>query len=198
MLTAKQAQVFQFIQNYMTNHRYAPTESEIAAGIGISSRGVVHRYVTALANEGLIRITPSRRRNIELISEYGESSGGLPILGKIAAGSPIDAIEDLEMFQVNEALVKPNRFILVVKGSSMIGDNICDGDLVVCDQANTARPNDIVALLIENQETTLKRMKVNTDGTVTLIPSNPDMSPMIYPADQVQVQGLYVGLVRLK
>jgi len=196
MLTAKQYETYHFIRQYIREFGYAPTEAEIAEGIGIKSRGVVHRYVSALAEEGFITIEPGHRRNI-MVTNLAESSTGLPILGNIAAGSPIEAIEDRRFFDISETIVKPNRFLLEVKGDSMIGDNICNGDYVICKSANTADEGVIVVALVDNQEVTLKRIKCNKDGTVLLVPSNPKMLPMKYPADQVKIQGVYLGLLRL-
>jgi repressor LexA len=200
MLTPKLQQTFHFIQDYVKKNSYAPTCSEIASGIGIKSRGVVHRYVSVLADEGLIRIVPGHRRNIELIGPEDIKSANdvLPILGDIAAGQPISAIENQEMFSFSENLVRDNRFILNVKGDSMIGDNICDGDYVICERGNVASKGKIVVVLVENQDASLKRIKTNDNGTVALIPSNPDMKAIIYPADQVAVQGIYVGLIRME
>lgn len=197
MLTAKQHQTYQFIQDYLSRHGYAPTESEIAAGIGIRSRGVVHRYVSALAREGLIQITSGRRRNFQLIQSEAANTGELPIVGTIAAGKPIEAIENHQIFSMTEKLAKPNHFILVVKGDSMIGDNICDGDFIICEKADTAKNGDIIIALIDQHEATLKRFKRHDQNQVMLIPSNPTLQPMLYNAERVTVQGIYKGLIRL-
>jgi len=197
MLTAKQSQTYEFIHNYILNHGYAPTEAEIAKGIGIQSRGVVHRYVTALVKEGLIQTTAGFRRNIQLSGNHSSCMVGLPIVGTIAAGKPIEAIEDQQMFNVTEKLLKPNHFLLKVKGDSMIGDNICDGDYVICEKAQTAKNGDIIIALIDHQEATLKRFKHESHGKVVLIPSNPDLKPMHYTAERITIQGIYIGLLRL-
>lgn len=196
MLTAKQHQTYQFIQDYITQHGYAPTEAEIAKGIGICSRGVVHRYVTALAEAGYIKIVPGFRRNIELTQQEATGSITLPILGTIAAGRPIEAIENHQVFDVTEALLKPNLFILKVKGDSMIGDSICDGDYIICERADTARSGEIIIALIDQQEATLKRLK-HSNGQIMLIPSNVTLAPMVYDAKRVMIQGIFKGLIRL-
>jgi repressor LexA len=199
MLTPKLQQTFHFIEDFMQKNSYAPTCSEIAAGIGIKSRGVVHRYVSALAGEGLIRIVPGHRRNIEVVAaqDFNSANDALPFFGSIAAGQPIDAIENREVFSFSEELVRDDRFVLKVKGDSMIGDNICDGDYVICQQCSIAPREKIVVVLVEDHDASLKRINVNSNGTITLIPSNSQMKPMLYPADQVAVQGMYVGLVRM-
>jgi len=195
MLTEKQYQVYQFIQSYIMRHHYAPTTAEIAEGIGIKSRGVVHRYITALRDAGYLRILRHKKRNIELISKSKNTE--IPILGAIPAGQPIEAIEDRESFDLLDHVVKDGRFLLRVKGDSMIGDNICDNDLVICQSCNMAENNAIVVALIHQQDTTLKRYQVNpADNTITLIPSNPAWSPQTYCASEVEIQGRYIGLLR--
>lgn len=193
MLTPKQLQTYEFVKAYIADHGYAPTEAEIAAGIGIRSRGVAHRYVKALYDAKLLEIEPNRRRNIKLTQD---SRYALPVIGRIAAGSPIQAIELQQQFDF-QAFLGPDRFILQVEGDSMLGDNIVDGDYIVCEKASVASRHDIVVALIDGQEATLKRVTPNTDGTVTLLPSNPKISPMTYRADQVMIQGRYLGLLRL-
>lgn len=197
MLTRKQQQTYQFIRDYITREGMAPTEAEIALGIGIQSRGVVHRYVKALEAAGLIELIANKRRNIRLIAEE-EDSAELPIIGRIAAGLPIEAMQDYRSVNLASTLLGPNRFILEVKGDSMIGDNICDGDYIICESRSTANPSDIAVVLIAGEEASLKRVQKNSDGTVTLLPSNPHYSPMVYPAAEIQIQGIYIGLLRLE
>ncbi len=196
MLTAKQQQAFDFIRSYIIDHKIAPTDAEIADGIGIKSRGVAHRYVTALEKAGLISLLKGRRRNIELTAS-AQNASELRVIGEIAAGHPILAINRDETINIADAFLGPERFILRVKGDSMIGDNICHGDYIVCEKAEAANANDIVVALVDKDEATLKRVRKNTDGTVTLLPSNPTLSPLVYKADQVQIQGRYLGLLRL-
>ncbi len=197
-LTAKQHITFKFIQKYIFNHGIAPTEAEIAEGIGITSRGVVHRYVKALEAEGLVEIIPHRRRNIRLICDDDvENNLSLPVIGKIAAGSPIEALPCDQVLDLSDKLLGGNRFILEVKGDSMIGDNICDGDYIICESCNDLPSGEIVIVLVDRDEATLKRCRRNSDQTITLIPSNPKMSPQIYESGRIQIQGKYLGLLRL-
>lgn len=193
MLTTKQQQTYAFIKQYIAEHHQAPTKAEIAKAIGITSRGVVHRYVTALAEANLIERIPKRHRNIQLLSRLDE----LPIIGKIAAGSPIEAIEQNTTLNISNTLFGLNRFVLQVMGDSMIGDNICNGDYIICEKAQTARSNDIVVALIDGEEATLKRIVYNGDETLSLLPSNPRLSPLVYTPDRVTIQGIYIGLLRI-
>ncbi|MGE3920639.1 MAG: transcriptional repressor LexA [Gammaproteobacteria bacterium] len=195
-LTAKEQETYQFIEQYVFRNNIAPTEREIAEGIGIHSRGVVHRYVTALANKGLLELTPNRRRNIRLQSVSSANPLEIPILGQIAAGRPIEAIAQHKTLNIADKLLGTNRFLLQVKGDSMMGDNICDGDYVICEKRLNAHKHEIAVVLVNNNDATLKRLQSNNDGTITLIPSNPDFKTQRVPAEYVKIQGIYIGLLR--
>lgn len=196
MLTNAQTKVWQFIQDYIIRNSVAPTIAEITLGLGLKSRSAVHRAVQAISDDGLIRLVPNKRRNIEIVQE-DEAFGSMPLVGCIAAGEPIEAIDQKETINLNDLFVGPKRYLLKVKGSSMIGDNICDGDYVVCEQTNVFTNGKIVVALIDNEEATLKRIQRNTDGSVTLIPSNPELQPMVYEAGRVKIQGVFIGLFRV-
>jgi repressor LexA len=120
----------------------------------------------------------------------------LPFLGKIAAGLPIEAIPDQEEINLADFFLGPNRFVLRVQGESMIEAGIMPGDMVVIESSNRARNGEIVVALVDREEVTLKRLKNNQDGTVTLIPENHQMQPMNFSADRVQIQGVVVGQMR--
>lgn len=195
MLTEKQHQAFQFIKQFILLKGYAPTDAQIAEGIGIRSRGVAHRYVRALQAAGFIEVTPGRKRNIQLCDI--KTQGELPIIGKIAAGAPIEALDQGDSVNLFDEFLGANTFVLQVDGDSMIGDNICDGDYIICEKVEAANSDDIIIALIDNSEATLKRLLNNHDGTITLMPSNPTMSPLLYEANRIQVQGRYLGLLRL-
>lgn len=196
MLTLAEQRTLKFIKQYLAEHGFAPTVMEIATGIGITSKGVAHRYILALEEAGKIRITHGRHRNIELV-DMALNTAQIPFLGKIAAGKPIEAIMDNEMLDVQALFAGANRYALRVKGDSMIDEGIHDGDVVICEQCQSANDGDIVVALVDEGEATLKRLKNNRNGTVSLIPANPNISSMIYPADRVQIQGRFVGLLRL-
>ncbi len=196
MLTRKQSQTFDFIKSFFQENDFAPTMAEIAKGIGIKSRGVVHRYVQALSQEGLLRVIPNKRRNIELTNSAEKSNWFLPIVGNIAAGSPIEAIPQQEALDISHVFLSPKRYALRVKGDSMIEEGIFDGDLVVCEHSDTAVNGQIVVALVDGLEATLKRLQINPDNTVTLIPANARLSPMVYSADRIQIQGIFIGLMR--
>ena len=195
MLTATQHKTLAFIRRYLKRHRYAPSLAEIAEGIGITSKGTAHRHVQALAKAGQIRLIAGRKRGIELVEEE-PSKLSLPLLGVIAAGRPIEAIAGQERLDLAEYATGPNRYALQVKGDSMIGIGILDGDLVIIERCDTADDNAIVVALIDDQEATLKRLRRLKSGRIKLIAENPDIPPMIYAAGRVRIQGVLVCQLR--
>ena len=196
MLTAAQHRTFEFIKVFMATHGYAPTTGEIATGIGIKSRGVVHRYVSAIAHEGLVTLIPHRRRNIKL-NKIAMDSPGLPVMGRIAAGSPIEAVLDPETLDIPALLQGPNRFALRVRGDSMIDEGIFDNDIVVCERSDTAVDGQIVVALIDEREATLKRLRSGPNQSISLMPANEAHTPQVYRAHRVKIQGIFIGLLRL-
>lgn len=194
MLTGCQHKTLSFIRRYIAVNGYSPSFSDIAKGLGIKSRGVVHRYVHALADAGYIDLIPGRQRNIQLRDEHGSKT--LPFLGQIAAGQPIEAIEDIQTINASEKLYGENRYALKIKGESMIDIGILDGDIVIVEQKQTAHNGDIVVALVDNSEATLKRFRKINNDQVELIPENSSMEPMIYHQSQVAIQGILVGQFR--
>ena len=203
MLTDRQRQTLNFIRSYIDEYGYPPKLKEIGDHLGITSRGTVHRYIRALEEENLIRVSTGRSRGIELVNNEparekvtSDIENDLPVAGTIAAGLPIEAIEDQETINLNEFFVRPGRFVLRVQGDSMIEDGIFDGDMVIMESCQTARDNEIVIALIDQDEATLKRIKNNQDGSITLMPANSSMQPFRYSAERVSVQGRIVGQFR--
>lgn len=197
-LTESQQITYEFIKRFVREHRYSPTTAEITEGLGLKSRSAVHRKLQALEKAGLISLLEKRRRNI-LLQKMPEEDL-LPLVGNIAAGQPIELIAETvqERIDINQLLASPNRFLLKVKGDSMIGDNICDGDLIVCEHSSTIKMRgQIAVVVIRNLETTLKRVLQDGDK-VLLIPSNPNSPTLEYKAKEVQIQGIYLGLLRLQ
>ncbi|MET0072193.1 MAG: transcriptional repressor LexA [Candidatus Thiodiazotropha sp.] len=195
MLTPTQDRTLAFIRRYLKRRGYAPSLIEIAEGIGISSKGTAHRHVQALAEAGAIRLIAGRKRGIELVDEEALSKTSLPLLGRIAAGQPIEAIAGQERLELND-LFGPDRYALQVKGDSMIDAGILDGDLAVIERCDTADDGAIVVALIDDQEATLKRLRRLKSGRIKLIAENPDIPPMIYAAKRVRIQGVLVCQLR--
>ena len=198
MLTDRERQVYDFIRAYVARHGYAPKLNEIGQQLGIHSRGTVHRHVRAVREAGLIAVEPERSRGIRL--RRGKAAAVrpyvLPLLGRIAAGRPIEAIPGEDEIDLSEFFVNSNRFVLKVMGDSMIEDGILDGDMVIVEKREHAENGDIVVALIDGEEATLKRLQKNRDGSVTLRPANGRLTPMRYAGVRVRVQGVVVGQFR--
>jgi len=197
MLSPREEDTYQFIRRYIRRHGHGPLLAEIAEGLGIRSRGVAHRYVQALAAAGRLILVAGRHRGIRLAGDTTTAEAvSLPLLGRIAAGQPIEAIPDQAELNLTAFFTGPNRFVLKVQGDSMIEAGILDGDMVVVEQCNHADNNAIVVALIDNEEATLKRITHNPDGSITLHPANRHLSPMVYTADRIHIQGILVGQLR--
>jgi len=194
MLTDRERQVYDFVQAYARRHGVAPKLKEIAAYLGITSRGVVHRYLRAVEAQGLIAIEPEVTRGVRL--RHTARTNMLPVLGRIAAGLPIEAIPDETEIDLSEFFMGPNRFVLRVAGDSMIEAGILDGDMVIVESRNTAHNGEIVVALIDREQATLKYFQRNADGSITLKPANRALKPMRFAAERVAIQGAVVGQMR--
>lgn len=195
MRTRREQAVYDFIRDFISQHGHGPLLSEIALGIGIRSKGTAHRYVQSLARQGLIHLHAGRHRGITLTAADPHRDS-LPLLGYIAAGLPIEAIPDQNNINLSEFFMGPNRYILKVRGDSMIEAGILDGDMVVVEHCDHAATGDIVVALIDDNEATLKYLHNNRDGSITLTPANSRMAPMVYNATRVRIQGIVVGQLR--
>mgnify|MGYP001817286144 FL=1 len=196
-LTDGQRRVLDFIQRFVAIYTIPPKLQEIADGIGISSRGVAHRYVQALVEAGYIETDSGKHRGIRLLrSNPYQPESRLPLLGEIAAGKPIEAIPGQDEIDLSE-FFGSNNFAIRVKGDSMIDAGILDGDTVIIEFRETANDGDIVVALIDESETTLKRFKRSQRGRyIKLIPENSEMEPMVYEAERVRIQGVLIGQLR--
>ncbi len=194
MLTTREQDTLDFIQKYVAQYKQSPLLTEIAKGLGIKSKGVVHRYVSALEQTGYLRRNP-KTRGLELIDQLDADE--LPLLGRIAAGKPIEAIEDQHQLNFSRLLGGSNRYVLQVKGHSMIDEGIRNNDYVVIEHAQTARSNQIVVALIDENDVTLKRVQYPRKDRVRLIPANKAMQAKDYDADRIKIQGILIGQVRL-
>jgi repressor LexA len=204
-LTRRQKEVYDFISAFVDRHGYSPSYEEIAEGLGLSSLATVHKHITNLEDKQLLRRDYNRSRSIDLLRPRGrmkqslavaaESSMSLPLLGRIAAGRPLEAIENPESISLADFTRSKEVFVLQVKGESMQDEAILDGDYVLVEKANAARDGDIVVALVDGSDATLKRLYVE-GGKVRLQPSNASMQPIIVPAASVQVQGRVIGVLR--
>ncbi len=196
-LTDNQRKVLDFIQSYVEVNEVSPKLQEIAEAIGITSRGVAHRYVQALVDAGFLETHSGKHRGIRLLpSEPERSATALPFLGKIAAGKPIEAIAGQDEIDLSN-FFGANSYAIRVQGESMVEAGIMDGDIVVIEFRETANDGDIVVALIDEEEATLKRFKRSQQGRyIKLIPENSDMEPMVYEAERVRIQGVLIGQLR--
>jgi repressor LexA len=196
-LTDKQRLTLDFIERYIATHTVPPKLQEIADGIGISSRGVAHRYVQALTDAGFIETSSCKHRGIRLLRPNPHRPESvLPLLGKIAAGKPIEAIPGEDQLDLRD-FFGHNNFAVRVQGDSMIEAGIMDGDTVIIEFRETASDGDIVVALIDESETTLKKFKRSHQGRyIKLIPANKEMEPMVYEASRVRIQGVLIGQLR--
>lgn len=195
-LTPKQLRVLTFIRDFTRARGYAPTMQELADDFGVS-KVTVFEHIVALQRKGYLRRSRHKARSLRLSEDLklpDERPTVLPLAGTIAAGRPIEAIEDREVLNLEDLFVSPHGcFALRVRGDSMIEDNICDGDFVVVEQRNTARDGETVVALLEDGEATLKRFYRTRDG-IKLQPANPAYEPLF--VKDVQIQGVVVGVIR--
>ena len=201
MLTRRQQQIMDIIQSLYARNGYTPTLDEIALAGGISTRSTVHQHVQVLIREGRLQATSGKRayrmpeaavaRHPQMLLGLG-----LPLAGRIAAGKPIEAISGKDEINPSDLFGGSGRYVLEVRGESMIDIGIMDGDFVVIQQQENAHDGDIVVALVEREEATLKRLFRLADGHIELRPENRSLQPMVYPAESVQVQGKMVGLFR--
>lgn len=195
MLTGLEEKILQCITRHITQNGHAPTLVEIGESLDIKSKGTVHRYVDSLIEKGHLHRTGRSWRGLRLTGERSRGLLILPFAGRIAAGQPIEAIPEQLEINFSDMLMGEGRYVLEVKGDSMIEAGIFNGDLVIIRESATADNGDIVVALIDNGEATLKKLRKHGDR-VELIPANQSMAPMIYPADRVHIQGVVVGQVR--
>jgi repressor LexA len=196
-LTRRQREVFDFIRGFVHEHGYSPSLEEIGAAFGLSSVATVHKHVQHLVEKGYLRKAWNRSRSVEPIEDARAAAVTLPLLGTVAAGSPIEAIEVDETLEVPAALVPSGRecFALRVRGDSMIDEQIADGDIVVVESRPEARDGETVVALIRGEDATLKKI-YRRGSQVRLQPANPRMGPIDLPAADVEVRGVVKGLIR--
>ncbi len=201
-LTRRQREVLDFVAHFVGAKGYSPSLEEIAAAFDLSSVATVHKHVKHLVDKGYLHKAWNRSRSVEPIPSSGrQDSVELPILGSVAAGRPIEAIEPeagmAETLAVPAAMTARGRdhYVLRVRGDSMIEDQICDGDFVVIESRREARNGETVVALVDGQEATLKRF-YRTGSQVKLVPANQTMAPMEFHASQIEIRGIVRGLIR--
>ncbi|MDH5786587.1 MAG: transcriptional repressor LexA, partial [Chromatiales bacterium] len=183
-LTRRQHEIYDYLRSHAGHFTHPPTYDELCQLLGLSSRGSMHKHIQALVEAGLVEPLQGRQ-GIRLV-EWSQADEGVPHLGTIAAGRPIEALAQPEFLPIPAYLLSDRPcYVLTVRGDSMIEAGIMDGDLVVIERRDTASNGEIVVALINGEEATLKRLINNHDGTVTLQPENSTMETMLYPAEAV-------------
>lgn len=226
-LTRRQKQVLDYLVTFINRHGYSPSFEEIGKSLRLSSLATVHKHVETLEKKGFVRRGYNQSRSIEVVAVPGsvpfaktaalargrKSSarraapaaspaallGNLefPLLGRIAAGRPVEAIPNPETISLGDfGAHRSNVFVLRVKGDSMIDDHICDGDYILVEGAQTAANGEIVVALTDGTDATLKRFFRESHGRVRLQPANAQMDPILLPARDVKIQGRVIGVLR--
>jgi len=197
-LTKTAQRILEYVQQHIMDHNESPTVAEIARGCDMQSTGTVHRYVSQLIDAGALIRRGKGWRNLALPDQAEEESNpfAIPFLGRIAAGLPIEAIEQQDTIDLSEYLLGSKRFALYVDGESMIELGIMPGDTAIIEHARTADNGDIVCALVDNEDATLKTFYRRVGGMIELQPANSSMQTQIYSAERVQIQGVLRAIFR--
>jgi repressor LexA len=204
-LTKRQKEFLDFLAGYLDKKGYSPSYEEIAEGLSLASLATVHKHIMALEAKHYIKRGFNQSRSLEIAARYYEEQRQhhqpppgleMPLLGRIAAGSPVEAIAGQDTLSFADFVGDPNTYALQVRGESMIEDHIMGGDYVLVERAAEARDGDIVVALVDGSETTLKRFYLEPDGRVRLQPANSSMQPIYLPRSSVAIQGKVLAVLR--
>ena len=205
-LTKRQKQVLDMIARFVEENGYSPSYEEIAKGMGLASLATVHKHISALEAKNYLKRGFNQSRSIEIGPKYLQEQRRwrqeappaleIPLLGRIAAGTPVESFGDRGTLSFADFAGNPNTFALEVRGDSMIEDHICDGDLILLEKAGNVHDGDIVVALVSGAETTLKRLYREPGDKIRLQPANSALKPIVVPAQQVEVQGRLLAVLR--
>ena len=202
-LTKRQRQIYDYISDFVSRNGYSPSFEEIGDGMGLSSLATVHKHVSNLEKKGLLKRDYNRSRSIDVLPPKGSMKKSmsmpppleLPLMGRIAAGRPIEAVENPETLSLSDFTSSKDVYVLKVMGESMQDEHIVEGDYVIVEKAESARNGEIVVAVVNKDDATLKRIYHEGENT-RLQPSNARMQPIIVPSRAVQVQGRVIGVLR--
>ena len=202
-LTKRQREIYDFISSFVQSKGYSPSFEEIGSGMGLRSLATVHKHITNLERKGILKRDYNRSRSIDLLPVKGiprsrpkpAETLRLPLVGRIAAGRPVETFENPDTIALEDITRSKEVFVLEVRGDSMQDEAIIDGDYVLVEKARTAHNGDIVVALVESTDATLKRFYREGDN-IRLQPSNVNMKPIVVPAASVDVQGRVIGVLR--
>jgi repressor LexA len=198
ILTRRQKEIWDYLEDYIAAHGYAPTLEEIGAHFGLSSLATVHKHLTNLERKGLIARKWNLSRAIEITPPQKSAKAiELPLLGRVAAGAPIEAVETNDSLTIPQELVRRphNAFALRVQGDSMIGEGILDGDFIVVEKRPAADNGETVVAML-NGEATVKKLYRDRSGKIRLQPANPQMEPIFVKEKDLEIRGVVVAVLR--
>jgi repressor LexA len=204
-LTKRQKQVLDRIATFIEGNGYSPSYEEIAQGLNLASLATVHKHISSLEAKHYLKRGFNQSRSLELSPKYFQEQrkhrpGGalldIPLMGRIAAGAPVEALAGRERLDFAEFANREDLYALEVRGDSMIDDHICNGDLVLVENTREPREGDIVVALVRGSETTLKRFYRESPDTARLQPANPSMPPIRVPLGELAIQGRVLAVLR--
>ena len=198
-LTKRQKEILDHIESFIQDNGYAPSFEEIAQYFGYSSLATVHEHLSNLERKGYIRKSYNESRSVELVHKHhGEPAVELPLLGAVAAGLPIEAVAENETLTVPPDMIrrKKDNYVLRVEGNSMIEEQIRDGDYIVVQAQENAEDGQMVVALVSGESATVKKLYREAGNQIRLQPANHTMGSIMVNADEVQVQGVVVGVIR--
>ncbi len=204
-LTRRQKELMDYVLGFIRRQGYSPSYEEIASGLGLASLATVHKHIQALESKQYVRRNYNHSRSLEVGERFlkehpdawmGSSGASIPLLGRIAAGLPVEAIANQETLQFSDFIRDENTFALQVRGDSMIEDHICNGDFVLIEKTSTARNGEIVVALVGGSEATLKRYYLEPGGQVRLQPANSSMAPIFVSPADLEIQGRVLAVMR--
>jgi repressor LexA len=199
-LTPRQKELLDFLSDFIETKGYSPSYEEIAGGLSLASLATVHKHISALERKHYIRRSHNQSRSVEVVPQNVEKrapvTAEVPLLGRIAAGSPVEAIQGSESLSFSEFVGNTGTFALEVRGDSMIEDHICSGDFVLVEPVSDARDGEIVVALVDGSDATLKRIYREANGKIRLQPANSQMKPIFVDRANVQIQGRVLAVHR--
>jgi repressor LexA len=204
-LTKRQKEFLDFLAGFLEKRGYSPSYEEIAEGLNLASLATVHKHITALEGKHYLKRGFNQSRSLEIDKRYYEEQRqnrqpamGLevPLLGRIAAGSPVESLAGQDTLSFADYTGDPNTYALQVRGESMIEDHICDGDYVLVERAAEARDGEIVVALVDGMETTLKRFYLEPGDRARLQPANSTMNPIYVSRASLAIQGKVLAVLR--
>ena len=204
-LTRRQKEVMEFLATFINKNGYSPSYEEVASGLGLASLATVHKHVQALEAKQYLKRSYNHSRSLEVAERYFKEEKArepkpaeqtIPLLGRIAAGTPVEAIPNSEPLQFSDFVGGEGTFALEVRGESMIDDHICNGDYVLAERVDGVKNGDIGVALVGGTDATLKRYYLEADGRVRLQPANASMGPIYVQPGDVEIQGRVLAVMR--